>query len=95
MGGAYESFGTHVISFEGKSILCQNVKMYIWRGSSIPWSHHTPKRSQGRPEQNHGNRVMAYTQKHIQVKRISRIGRILLKICQELCSFNHPPNKSP
>ena len=60
MGGAYETFGTSVISSGGKSILCQNVKMYIWQGGSrVTWSHHIQKRSQGRPQENQGSHRMA------------------------------------
>jgi hypothetical protein len=44
MGREHEAFGTSVISSRRKSILCQNVKMYIWQGGSrVPWSHHTQK----------------------------------------------------
>ena len=51
MGGAYETFGTSVISPGGKSILCQNVKMYIWQGGSrVPWSHHIQKSIQVTPQ---------------------------------------------
>ena len=60
MGGAYETFVTSVISSRGKSILCQNVKMYIWKGGSrVPWSHHIQKKSQIRPQENQGIHRMA------------------------------------
>jgi hypothetical protein len=60
MRGAYETFGKSVISSRGKSILCQNVKLCIWKGGSrVPWSHHIQKRSQIRPQENHGIHRMA------------------------------------
>jgi hypothetical protein len=47
MGGSYEAFGTSVISSEGKSILCQNVKMQF--------GNHIQKRIQGSPQENQVN----------------------------------------
>ena len=84
------------ISFEGKPVLCKEVKMHVWEARSrVSRSYNIKGRSKGGPKKDPIDEGVAPTQKCFKIMRIFGINRLLPKIHQKLCTCHCSANKSP
>ena len=96
MERTFEATRKGSISFEGKPILCKEVKMHIWEAiSRVSRLYNLKGRSQGEPKNYLIDERVAPTQECFKIMRIFGINRLLSKIHQELCTCHCSANKYP